>query len=99
MCSLGLAGALPLQFALSLHLPPAPVHAFTGSGTAGTGATTAAKIQAKDVYLQVNELPTIGHVRIGNFYEPFSIEDVSGDQGGQVVLEWTASYLDADPAF
>lgn len=28
-----------------------------------------------------------------------AIEDVSGDQGGQVVLEWTASYLDADPAF
>jgi phosphate-selective porin OprO and OprP len=38
-----------------------------------------ANVQAKDVYLQVNELPMLGHVRIGNFYEPFSIEDVSGD--------------------
>ncbi len=42
-------------------------------------STTAAKIQAKDIYLQINELPLLGHVRIGNFYEPFSIEDVSGD--------------------
>lgn len=42
-------------------------------------STTSGKIQAKDVYLQVNELPAIGHVRIGNFYEPFSLEDVSGD--------------------
>jgi phosphate-selective porin OprO and OprP len=38
-----------------------------------------ASIQAKDIYLQVNELPWLGHVRVGNFYEPFSIEDVSGD--------------------
>ena len=28
-----------------------------------------------------------------------AVEDVAGDQGGQVVVEWTASYLDADPAF
>jgi transposase len=28
-----------------------------------------------------------------------AIEDVAGDQGGQVVVEWTASYLDADPVF
>ncbi|HMA45826.1 MAG TPA: FlgD immunoglobulin-like domain containing protein, partial [Frankiaceae bacterium] len=27
------------------------------------------------------------------------IGDVAGDQGGQVVVEWTASYLDADPGF
>jgi hypothetical protein len=28
-----------------------------------------------------------------------AVSDVASDQGGQVVLEWTASYLDADPVF
>jgi hypothetical protein len=28
-----------------------------------------------------------------------SVKDVRADQGGQVAVEWTASYLDADPAF
>jgi phosphate-selective porin OprO and OprP len=37
------------------------------------------KIAAKDVYVQVNELPMIGHVRIGNFYEPLGFETVTSD--------------------
>ncbi len=28
----------------------------------------------KDVYFTVNELPWLGHVRVGHFYEPFSLE-------------------------
>jgi phosphate-selective porin OprO and OprP len=57
---------------------------FAGTNTnnaAGAFPTsvTSGRVQAKDVYLQVNELPMVGHVRVGNFYEPFSLEDVSGD--------------------
>ncbi len=37
------------------------------------------KIAAKDIYLQVNELPMLGHVRIGNFYEPLGLETVTSD--------------------
>ncbi|MCS7303878.1 MAG: porin [Thermoguttaceae bacterium] len=30
----------------------------------------------KDVYLGVNELPLLGHVRVGHFKEPFSLEEL-----------------------
>ena len=42
-------------------------------------ARAAASIQAKDIYLQINELPMVGHVRIGNFYEPFGLEATTSD--------------------
>jgi len=31
----------------------------------------------KDVYITVNELPVLGHVRIGNFKEPFGLEQLT----------------------
>lgn len=41
--------------------------------------TSSANVQAKDVYIQINELPMAGHVRIGNFYEPFGLEATTSD--------------------
>jgi phosphate-selective porin OprO and OprP len=51
----------------------------TGAANAYPTSSKDAKIQARDLYFQINELPAINHVRVGNFYEPFSIETVSGD--------------------
>jgi len=34
-------------------------------------------VSAKDVYLTVNELPILGHVRVGHFKEPFSLEEMT----------------------
>lgn len=31
----------------------------------------------KDVYLQIRELPLVGHVRVGHFKEPFSLEQLT----------------------
>ena len=31
------------------------------------------------MYLQVNELPIFGTVRVGHFFEPFSLEQVTSD--------------------
>ncbi len=35
------------------------------------------QVAAKDVYLTVNELPILGHVRVGHFKEPFSLEEMT----------------------
>jgi phosphate-selective porin OprO/OprP len=37
------------------------------------------RIAARDIYLQINELPMLGHVRIGHFYEQLGLEAVTGD--------------------
>lgn len=47
--------------------------------TSTVTSTSNANVQAKDVYLQINELPLAGHVRIGNFYEPFGLEATTSD--------------------
>ena len=47
--------------------------------TSPVGGTKDGVVQAKDVFLQINELPLLGHVRIGNFYEPFGLEATTSD--------------------
>ncbi len=42
---------------------------------ADPGALT--KISFRHVYLQVNELPWLGHVRVGHFKEPISLEELT----------------------
>ncbi len=51
----------------------------TDSYTSSVSTVQAASVQAKDVFLQINELPMIGHLRIGNFYEPFGMEATTSD--------------------
>jgi phosphate-selective porin OprO/OprP len=48
-------------------MPPSTV------ATPGTAQSTA----FNDVYLTINELPWLGHVRIGHFKEPFSLEGLT----------------------
>jgi len=58
---------------------------------AGTHGTTDPSVHAQ----RVDRFGAIGEA------EPVvtAVSDVAGDQGGQVVVEWMSSYLDADPLF
>jgi phosphate-selective porin OprO/OprP len=53
----------------------------TNNKNNGAYSTTAVpgKIAAKDLYVQVNELPMLGHIRIGNYYEPLGLETNTSD--------------------
>lgn len=67
-----------------------------GEGGAIMALTDPRGSTSYDVYAQrVDRFGALGNA------EPTitEIQDVSSDQGGQVVVEWTASYLDADPTF
>lgn len=67
-----------------------------GEGGAIMALTDPRGSTSYDVYAQrVDRFGALGNA------EPTitAVQDVSSDQGGQVVVEWTASYLDADPAF
>lgn len=47
----------------------------------GSGSTNNiyASPDVKDAYFTMNDIPTIGRVRIGNFFVPFSLEQVTND--------------------
>ncbi len=59
-----------LDFRLQMTLEPETV------GESGGAATSP---DVKDAYLSVNEIPWLGRFRIGNFFVPFSLEQVTND--------------------
>jgi len=59
------------DFRLQMTLEPETV----GESPAGTVTSP----DVKDVYFSINEVPWLGRVRIGNFFVPFSLEQVTND--------------------
>jgi phosphate-selective porin OprO/OprP len=59
-----------LDFRLQMTLEPETV------GESGDAATSP---DIKDAYLSMNEIPWLGRFRIGNFFVPFSLEQVTND--------------------
>lgn len=59
------------DFRLQMTLEPEAA----GDGPAGSAATP----DVKDAYFSMNEIPGLGRVRIGNFFVPFSLEQVTND--------------------
>lgn len=59
-----------LDFRLQMTLEPETV------GESGGRATSP---DVKDAYLSMNEIPWLGRFRIGNFFVPFSLEQVTND--------------------
>jgi len=59
------------DFRLQLALEPDP------SGDSLPGGAISS--QVKDAYLSMNEIPWFGRIRIGNFFVPFSLEQVTND--------------------
>lgn len=60
-----------LDFRLQMTLEPETI----GESAAGTVTSP----DVKDAYLSVNEIPWLGRFRIGNFFVPFSLEQVTND--------------------
>jgi len=46
----------------------------------GTGTTRLEQIDFKDVYITVNELPLLGHVRVGHFKMPLGLEQLTSSK-------------------
>lgn len=65
------AGYQQFDFRLQMTLEPETV------GDEAMGPTTAS---VKDAYLSMNEIPWIGRFRIGHFFVPFSLEQVTNDR-------------------
>lgn len=59
------------DFRLQMTLEPETV----GESPAGTVTSP----DVKDAYFSINEVPWLGRVRIGNFFVPFSLEQVTND--------------------
>ena len=59
-----------LDFRLQMTLEPETV------GESGGAATSP---DVKDAYLSMNDIPWLGRFRIGNFFVPFSLEQVTND--------------------
>ncbi|MFO1002406.1 MAG: porin [Planctomycetaceae bacterium] len=59
------------DFRLQMTLEPETV------GTSPAGAVTSPDV--KDAYFSMNEIPGLGRIRIGNFFVPFSLEQVTND--------------------
>lgn len=59
------------DFRLQMTLEPETV------GTSPAGTVTSPEV--KDAYFSINEVPWLGRVRIGNFFVPFSLEQVTND--------------------
>ena len=59
------------DFRLQMTLEPEPF----GDNPANTNITP----QVKDAYLSMKEIPYLGRFRIGNFFVPFSLEQVTND--------------------
>jgi phosphate-selective porin OprO/OprP len=59
------------DFRLQLTLEPESI------GESPAGIVTSPEV--KDTYLSMNEIPLLGRMRIGNFFVPFSLEQVTND--------------------
>ena len=59
------------DFRLQMTLEP--------GSTAGLPAGTGVSPDVKDAYISMNEIPWLGRVRIGNFFVPFGLEQVTND--------------------
>jgi phosphate-selective porin OprO/OprP len=60
------------DFRLQMTLEPETIE----DNTSATAPTTP---DVKDAYFSMNEIPGLGRVRIGNFFVPFSLEQVTND--------------------
>jgi phosphate-selective porin OprO/OprP len=60
-----------LDFRLQITLEPETV------GSSAPGTVTSPDV--KDAYFSMNEIPGLGRIRIGNFFVPFSLEQVTND--------------------
>lgn len=47
--------------------------------TTNISGTTVTEPQVKDAYFSINEVPWLGRLRIGNFFVPFGLEQVTND--------------------
>lgn len=65
-----------LDFRLQMTLEPETI-----GETLPLGVVTSPDV--KDAYFSVNEIPTLGRFRIGNFFVPFSLEQVTNDTNTQ----------------
>lgn len=59
------------DFRLQMTLEPETI------GESGVGVASSPDV--KDAYLSMNEIPILGRFRIGNFFVPFSLEQVTND--------------------
>ena len=59
------------DFRLQMTLEPETV------GTNPPGVVTSPDV--KDAYFSINELPLLGRLRVGNFFVPFGLEQVTND--------------------
>ncbi|MEE8450979.1 MAG: porin [Thermoguttaceae bacterium] len=59
-----------------------PENTFTVRNAAGTGTTTiaAAGVGMRDMYIGIHEIPVLGYVRFGQYYEPFGLEQNTSDK-------------------
>ena len=60
-----------LDFRLQMTLEPESV------GASPAGSVTSPEV--KDAYFSMNEIPGLGRIRIGNFFVPFGLEQVTND--------------------
>ena len=51
----------------------------SGGGTPVSIPSSVSTPQVKDAYFSINELPGLGRLRVGNFFVPFSLEQVTND--------------------
>jgi phosphate-selective porin OprO/OprP len=65
-----------------------PEHTFTVRNAAGTGPTTikTGGVAMRDIWVGIDEIPVLGYVRFGQFYEPFGLE--------QITSPWYVSFLE-----
>ena len=55
--------------------------------SSGSSTTTVSATGPTDVYVDVKEIPVLGHVRAGHFKEPFSLEDYGTNDVYQTFME------------
>jgi len=78
------AGYGVYDFRLQMTLEPDPGQRTlsvipSGGGSPVSIPATVTTPQVKDAYFSINELPGLGRLRVGNFFVPFSLEQVTND--------------------
>jgi len=65
-----------------------PEHSFTVRNADGTASTTikSAGVAIRDIWIGIDEIPVLGYVRFGHYFEPFGLE--------QLTSPWHVSFLE-----